>query len=183
MSYSTESKTRKNRMRYPSFEEIRDGVVMALRRFYLNDLYLLQEGVHERSMTFRLGMYLQQIFSGWYVDCEYNRNTSEPNHIKSIPWQNVYPDVIIHRRGTNNNLLAIEAKPPHASGDDIKEAKDKIVEYVGYKPLRYRFGLFIEFKDNFECTCTDLRWYRRGKDKKLYWHDNAGVMIPTHRIG
>ena len=178
MTVSTESKRRKNEMFYPSFEEVRSGLVIALRRFYLNDLYLLQEGAHERSMTFRLGMYLQPIFSGWDVDCEYNRNISAPNLIKSIPWRNVYPDVIIHRRGTDNNLLAIEAKPPNKSRDEIDEAKDKIVEYVRHKPLRYQFGLFIEFKDNFECTCADLQWYRRGKDKKLQWYDNDGIMIP-----
>jgi len=165
-------------MCYPSFDEVKAGVIDAFRCFYLNDACLVHINAHERSMTFRLGMYLQQIFSGWDVDCEYNRNISEPNRIKSIPWQNVYPDVIIHRRGTDNNLLAIEAKPPNKSRDEIDEAKYKIEEYVRHKPLRYQLGLFIEFKDNFECTCANLQWYRRGRDKKLQWYDNDGVMIP-----
>ncbi len=162
-------------MCYPPFEEVRDSVVKALQCFYLNDLYLIQEGVHERTMTAHLGEYLRQFFKDWDVDCEYNRNTSEPKLIKRIPGQNVYPDVIIHKRGTKYNLLAIEAKPPHAYQDKIDEDKKKIVEYVAHKPLRYRFGLFIEFKDNFEDTCAGLQWCWL----EPCWHDNGGIIIPA----
>ena len=166
-------------MCYPSFRYVHGRVEKALRRFYQKNLHLLQEEVHERSMTAKLSECLQPFFKDWNVDCEYNRNTSEPNHIKSIPGHRpVYPDIIIHRRGTDNNLLVIEAKPPHTSARKIEMDKKKIRKYVSYDKLKYRYGLFIEFKDNFECTCADLQWYRRGRDKKLQWYDNDGVMIP-----
>lgn len=162
MTISTMQETRENKMIHPSFRYVRPRVIKALRRFYLNDLYLLQEGAHERSMTFRLGMYLQEIFSGWDVDCEYNRNKFEEDRKKRIPWQLVYPDVIIHKRGTKNNLLAIEAKPPHASSDDISVDEKKIMEYVVYEKLQYQYGLFISFEDSISDTLKELRWFKSG---------------------
>ena len=69
-------------MCYPPFEEVRSYVTKALQRFYKEDAYLVDVNAHERSMTFRLGMYLQLIFSGWNVDCEYNRNVCMPDFIK-----------------------------------------------------------------------------------------------------
>ena len=168
-------------MCYPPFEDVRSRVEEALRCFYLNDSCLVHIGAHERSMTFRLGMYLQLFFSGWDVDCEYNRKGTRPK--TNSKNRKVLPDVIIHHRNTPENLLAIEAKPPHASQDKINEAKDKIMEYVWYKLLRYRFGLFIEFKDNFENTYAGLQWCRLGENRKPHWYDNNNTMIEIHFKG
>lgn len=175
MTVSTGPEIEENTMCYPPFEDVRSRVEEALRCFYLNDSCLVHIGAHERSMTFRLGMYLQLFFSGWDVDCEYNRKGTRPK--TNSKNRKVLPDVIIHHRNTPENLLAIEAKPPHASQDKIDGDKKKIVEYVEHKPLRYRFGLFIEFKDNFEDTCADLRWCQLDDDRKPQWFDNDQLPI------
>ena len=72
-------------MCYPKSNEVKRAVNEALRRFYLNDRYLIDHDVNERSLTFRLGFYLQHIFSGWDVDCEFNRNVASGNGRKQLP--------------------------------------------------------------------------------------------------
>ena len=50
----------------------------------------------------------KKLFSEYNLDCEYNRNGSKPKKIISLK-QNVYPDLIIHQRGSNDmNLLVME---------------------------------------------------------------------------
>ena len=205
MTASTESKTRKNKMCYPSFDDVRARVEDALQCFYLNDADLVHINAHERSMTFRLGMYLQLFFSDWNVDCEYNRNFCMQDYIKYLVTTpnckkyvecklcgkkhagcRVFPDIIIHKRKDKENLLVIEAKikageiskQSHGNKTKIKKDKDKIEEYLKSNMFEYQYGLFISFEASISDTLKELRWYRRGKDKKLQWYDNNGVMIP-----
>jgi hypothetical protein len=75
--------------------------------------------------THRLALYLQDTFKGWDVDCEYNRNRYDTKklimgddiHLKVETTQTddeqgktVYPDIIVHRRGTDHNLLVSEVQ-------------------------------------------------------------------------
>ena len=83
--------------------------------------------INERSVTHRLGIYLQELFPEEHVDCEYNRIYSDDADeyiaknielgdlerdltLKDTDARTVYPDIIVHRRNTNRNLLAIEVK-------------------------------------------------------------------------
>ena len=155
---------------------IKKAVIDALEHFYLNDRYLIDKNVHERSLTFRLGMYLQQEFSGWDVDCEYNRNcqTFHNNKILSVrcvhePQFNcegcnnrkkctVFPDIIIHKRGTDQNLLVIEAKC-NANEQQITEDCEKLQAYLSESTLSYRCGLFINFRRTSADTLSTLKWF------------------------
>src|ERR1700733_3422545 len=55
-------------------ERIRSGLTKLVAR----DRYLLENGVNERSITHRLGLYCQGLFPEWDVDCEFNKNLGEP---------------------------------------------------------------------------------------------------------
>ena len=46
------------------------------------DLLLFKNRAHERSITHRLAVYLERLFGGWDVDCEYNRIEDDPNSYK-----------------------------------------------------------------------------------------------------
>ncbi len=59
---------------------------------------------------------------------------------------NVVPDIIIHRRKTRENLLAIEVKTSNVPGK-IKFDHEKLRAYREDKTLRYRFTLFIRFQE------------------------------------
>lgn len=155
---------------------IKKAVIDALEHFYLNDRYLIDKNVHERSLTFRLGMYLQQEFSGWDVDCEYNKNCETFHENKLLSSRcvheqrfhcedcndrkkcTVFPDIIIHKRGAEQNLLVIEAKC-NANKQQIEEEKEKIEAYLNEPTLRYSYGLFIYFRKSLKQTLTELRWF------------------------
>lgn len=164
-----------------TFQEIEQKIKNALLRFYKEDSYLIDNNVHERSLTFRLGMYLQNEFPDYNVDCEYNKNyqTFQYNKLLSArcdkePKFNckecgdhrkctVFPDIIIHQRGTDKNLLVIEAKC-NANEQQIIEDCEKVQAYLDESTLHYQYGLFINFRDSLEQTLTELCWFPQTGD-------------------
>ena len=72
-----------------SEEEIERRVSKALAMLLHKDRYRLNVQVNERSLTHRFGIYLQEVFPEYDVDCEYNRDLTvskqlqEKNSIKS----------------------------------------------------------------------------------------------------
>lgn len=97
----------------------------AVKECLHNESKLLILEVNERSVTHKLGEYLQKKFRkySYDVDCEYNKDGHEPKRLNLPPGlvdgtvstaadvaTTVYPDIIIHRRGTKDNLVVIEAK-------------------------------------------------------------------------
>ena len=114
-----------------SWEEIEGKVNFALDIFYVKDKYLIDNDIHERSMTHKLAIYLEELFNGYDVDCEYNKNTTESKKIYDVEHKiqeikkdteyeykdsiAVFPDIIIHKRGNKlKNLLVIEVKKDNA---------------------------------------------------------------------
>ena len=158
-----------------TFQEIEQKIKNALLFFYKEDSYLIDNNVHERSLTFRCGIYLQNEFPNWKVDCEYNKNcqTFQYNKLLSArcdkePKFNckecgdhrkctVFPDIIIHQRGPDKNLLVIEAKC-NASVSQIAEDEEKLQAYLDEPTLCYQYGLFINFQETLEKTLKDLYW-------------------------
>src|SRR6266571_6226807 len=113
---------------------------------------LLELDANERSSTHKIAEYLQGEFKqeGYDVDCEYNRDRYDTKKLRLEPMpilsdnskgDTVFPDIIIHRRGTRNNLVVIEAKKS-TNGD--KSDSDKLhafKEQLGYK-LCYRLVVY-----------------------------------------
>lgn len=126
-------------------------VLNALITFLEDDAYLLQIDANERSVTHRFAMHLQQQLPKLHVDCEYNRDGVNPKRIsrfyldptsEDTEAKTVFPDVIAHIRGNNENYLIIEVKKTTST---VKRESD-FSKLRGYKnDLKYRFALFIEF--------------------------------------
>jgi len=145
-------------------------IMLALQELYHKDKYLLNEDVNERSVSYRLAMYLQNEFKDWAVDCEYNRNVLETDLIKRLSSPHligetatttdlrattVYPDIIIHHRGTDNNLIVIEIKK-HPSSTYL-DNKDR-VKLKGYRDeLHYKYGLFLKLYRDYRTTLKYLQ--------------------------
>ena len=92
---------------------------LAVRAFYENDIKLIELEVHERTIAHRFAIYLEDMFRGWNIDCEYNRLgiiTKGLDGVRECDSQRatdrIYPDIIIHERGSEdrNNLGVIEIK-------------------------------------------------------------------------
>ena len=93
-------------------------VVTALREFFAHEIYLLENDLGERTLTHRLAVYIEKQFSGWQVDCNYDRLgertlrlphgtiVSTDDHLG----KSIYPDIVVHQREIPNNLLAVEVR-------------------------------------------------------------------------
>lgn len=147
---------------------LEDKIISAVLKLYEKDKYLLDENVNERSISHRLAGYLQSEFKEWDVDCEYNRNVQGTDLIKRLSCsyligetastsdlsaKTVYPDIIIHQRGTEDNLIVIEMKKNSSSTDLDNKDRRKLQSYID--ELHYKYGLFLKlYKD----TKTTLKY-------------------------
>lgn len=115
----------------------------ALKKLYEKDKYLLENGVHEQTISARLAKYLEDVINegeneicneirSLNIDCEYNKNRKKLKTIGEARKVNIRPDIICHKRGTNdNNIFVVEIKKKTDICDEYK-IKD-IVEYLSYK--------------------------------------------------
>lgn len=147
-------------------------IISAYQTLLSRDSYLFAVGANERSMTHKLAEYLQAEFPEWNVDCEYNKNQYDEKVLTT--WEerrdelistleteiterrrnlilkildggvSVYPDIIIHHRGTNDNLAVLEAKKtdfPEADDHD----EEKLLAYLTEPGLKYKSAYKVMF--------------------------------------
>ncbi len=95
-----------------------DRVISALHEFYAKERFLFEKDLGERTLTHRFAVYLERQFSGWAVDCDYDRlgeRTLKLPHGSIVSTddhlgKSIYPDVVVHQREIPNNLLALEIR-------------------------------------------------------------------------
>jgi len=135
-------------------EKIEQALNKALGALLERDVDILRADVNERTISHRVAGYLEPYFSGWNVDCEYNRNHDDSKRLKirrrQVPnddtqARTVFPDIIIHKRGTDENLLVIEMKKTTSQETDdfdihkLKAFRDQ---------LGYKFAVFVKVRTN-----------------------------------
>jgi len=126
-------------------------VVAALREFYAQETWLLEHDLGERTLTHRLAVHLEKQFSGWQVDCDYDRLgertlrlphgtiVSTDDHLA----KSIYPDIVVHQRDIPNNLLAIEVRkatnhqPPEHDRHKLRAMTDPHLWFA------YWIGLYL----------------------------------------
>jgi hypothetical protein len=117
---------------------IRRRLRKCLEELVKRDRDLLDNDVNERSITHKLAEHIQREFRHWHVDCEYNRKGHVPKTLEGkylaricpddTYARTVYPDIIIHHRGTPDNLVAIEVKK-RTNPDGLDIDRDKLAGY------------------------------------------------------
>lgn len=157
------------KLREISDDEIKSHFFVVLDQLFKNDAFLFESRANERSIAHKLAEYLQHQFNGWHVDCEYNRHGLDSKRIPGIESCEVekssnlvLPDIIIHHRDTDDNLIVIE----------IKSCKNKEVNKCDNAKLtaftrqdgdyKYQIGLFIGFN---KLSDPQIVWYKDGKQK------------------
>ncbi len=147
-------------------DEIEHRVRRAIDELRERDRYLLAAKASERSITHHLAVYLHREFESWNVDVEYNRDGHECKRLPDLPdvkSDNVFPDIIVHTRGTNDdNLLVVEVKK---RGSGNGSDKNKLIEFtkpVAQNGLGYRWGLHLILDCEVQAN-DSLRWYEHGK--------------------
>ncbi len=144
-------------------EKINQIIIASIDILFERDSFLLSRNydINERAVSHKLAIYLESHFSklGYDVDVEYNRMRGDYDVDavgnlmgKKLNWEesgegssHVYPDIIVHKRDTDNNLLEIEIK---MAWKNKKKTFDyeKIDEYMNQ--LGYAFGVYIELDEN-----------------------------------
>lgn len=133
----------------------------AIAALYHKDFAIIEKQCSERSIVFRLGLYVAQNFEkcGYHVDCEYNRRGTEPKSLKGKRFN--FPDVIVHQRGNSeNNLLVVEVK----TRNDTRSAHfqndiNKLIGFTKKGPYSYTGGIHVYISATICC----LAWYQEGK--------------------
>ena len=109
----------------------------AKNKFLKEEKEIIEIDVNERTLSARLMFHLQTLllndnlyketYNFYSVDCEYNRMNKDMKKI--IQEDNIvnliYPDIILHKRNSNDNLIAIEMKKICSNNNEAKN-KDRI---------------------------------------------------------
>jgi hypothetical protein len=135
--------------------QVKSAVDAAVAKLLEHDSYLLEKNVNERSISHCLAVHLAPLFPSWNVDCEYNRNHDDVKRLllesrdttdKDTEAVTVFPDIIIHRRSSDDNLLVIEMKKTMSreNGDyDIRKLRAFKSE------LKYTYAVSIVLETGF----------------------------------
>lgn len=116
--------------------EVRNRVETALKQLSVSDSYLLRHGAHEHTIVHRFARHLENHFDGWDVDVEYGLEGNEPP-----------PDVVVHRRGSPDKLLAVELR--RGSGDGSADDDRRKLRGLKDDPkLAYRYACLVELGSN-----------------------------------
>lgn len=151
-----------------SISQIKRAFHFALGVLKKNDDYLLEVKASERSIAHKLAEYLQDQFPDWNVDCEYNRQENLPKELDGIAEcterkrnNRIFPDIIVHLRGKEKNLFAIELKKnDQYDACDIKKLKLLTSPKGRYK---YVLGLFLMLEHN----KATLQWFMNGQETEV----------------
>jgi hypothetical protein len=144
----------------------------ALKALCREDRLFLDVNASERSISHKLAEHLQKQFRDLNVDCEYNRHG---NDIKRLAWhrdlssriddleaRTVFPDIIVHKRGDDdNNLLVIEIIKS-SSGLNHNYDYEKLRAFTS-NSYHYQHGFFLLF-DVEEKRFSDLRYFKSGSE-------------------
>ncbi len=127
-------------------------ILEAANHLLKHDGYLFTCDLNERSITHKFAEHLQREFPEWDVACEYNRDHHDPKRLDLPPRhyissndlhaKTVFPDIIIHKRGTDNNFIVIEVKKSSNPESDEWDMS-KLTEFK--KQLGYIIALFVRF--------------------------------------
>jgi hypothetical protein len=139
-------------------------LVAALEKLLSQDAILLRLDANERSIAYRLAMYLQEQFPKQHVDCEYNRDGVDPKRIQHLGLtpddqdteaKTVFPDIIVHERDTKSNYLVIEIKKSTNKADRSTD----YAKLRGYKRnLGFKYALFLELATKDQADISAAEW-------------------------
>lgn len=163
----------------------------AIQLLWEHDSWLLIHDLSEQSITHRLAMHIQHLFPEYHVDCEYNGNIDSSNGRKRISVlkgdiihakllkkgeeeideetldRAVFPDIIVHRRGSNqDNLLIIEVKK---SSSRVPRDYDFLKLQAYTSPnygngLNYKLGVFLDFKTGTKDLEHQMKIFQNGEE-------------------
>lgn len=173
--------------------EIKNSVTQALNALLqTSDTWLLKNDLSEQSISNRIAFHLDPLFADFNVDCEYNGDIERENNRKAISIlkeelqqfgllrvkeasdlekefinRAVFPDIIIHRRGTNENNLCILEIKKSTSSVNYNYDFIKLRSYTSNhydNNLKYQLGIFVEAVIDKQNPSFNLKFYKDGQE-------------------
>ncbi|MBU4338280.1 hypothetical protein KKB43_01350 [Patescibacteria group bacterium] len=166
-------------------EEWKDGdlFVNTISRFMVQEKFILENDLNERTITHKLAEHIKNSFSNNDVDCEYNRMRSgnadedyvtkflnldiEEVQSNSTNGVTVFPDIVVHERGNNEkNYLVIEVKKKDYAERTRKQSQETCREFDARKlcaythQLNYEWGIYLEFDKD---KINEIVFFKSGK--------------------
>ena len=149
----------------PKLDMIRQALRLAVEKTLDQDYDLIALGGHEQAIAHRIAVYLEHSFPGFHTDCEYNRQKHKTKNVfPELPKvkKKMRPDIIVHKRNTSRNVLAVEMKAEAnpASKDDLA----KLRSLKGERTYLYKGTAFITILNSID-TMEDgvlratIGWY------------------------
>ena len=156
----------------------------AKNKFLKEEKEIIEIDVNERTLSARLMFHLQTLllndnlyketYNFYSVDCEYNRMNKDMKKI--IQEDNIvnliYPDIILHKRNSNDNLIAIEMKKICSNNNEAKN-KDRIKlkalrNSKGKNDFHHILGVYFEV-DTTGNNNHIIEFFVNGKEYKKSW--------------
>ena len=145
--------------------ELMDIFEKAKEKFLKEEKEIIEINVNERTLSARLMFHLQTLllneiyqenYKEYSVDCEYNRRKEIvkilPKEYRELEKKDkqIYPDIILHQRNNEKNLMIIEMKKTYSSDEGGKnENRDRLKFLTSLrKENKYKYLLGIYFEVN-----------------------------------
>ncbi len=121
-----------------------DLLKQSIEDFLQNDVQLIQNNVHESSISHHIACYLKKYIPEWHIDCEYNRDLLKTKNIRDLG--DIRPDIIVHQRNTSNNFVVIEIKKNQKnSNHDFLKIKKMTGRNSHY---HYQWGIYFNIQSS-----------------------------------
>lgn len=127
-----------------SNELVAVAVELAIDDLLSKDALLFDNAGTERPIAHRLALHLTPWFEGYDVDCDYGRMGADSKRLDVDDFGQIYPDIIVHRRGIKFNLLAVEVKVSSNRETKVRDCR-KLHRLRTDPRFEYEHALFIRF--------------------------------------
>lgn len=127
---------------------IKIRINIALERLYKKDYFLIKNGLCERTLNHRFAMYLEPLFRGRSVDCEYNvSHLEDRNTLKRVTTENGnYIDIVVRKRDRKpeSDFVCFEVKK-WDNLRDREQDREKLRILTSGDRFCYKYGFFLVF--------------------------------------
>ena len=145
--------------------ELMDIFEKAKEKFLKEEKEIIEIDINERTLSARLMFHLQTLllsdiyqesYKEYSVDCEYNRRKEIvkilPKEYRELEKKDkqIYPDIILHQRNSEKNLMIIEMKKTYSLDEGGKnENRDRLKFLTSLrKENKYKYLLGVYFEVN-----------------------------------
>lgn len=132
--------------------DTKEKISKAIETLYQIEKELIQDEVHEQTISARLSFHLQSLFPDYVVDVEFNVQGENRDPKLDSEGRKRKPDIIIHKRGSTGINLAVILIKCEWNKKSRKEDKRVALSLKEKHKYHYAFVLDIN-KDNYLLTC------------------------------